>query len=398
MSDCVLTANSASQSGGGLLNDGTATLSDCVLTANSASLLGGGLLNSATATLSDCVLTANSASESGGGIYNIGTATLSDCVLAANSASQSGGGIYNIGTATLSDCVLTANSASQSGGGVLNDGTATLSGCVLTANSAQDGGGVYNRAAVAVTGSALKFNSAASMCNNTDNGALDFLGHSCDLYDAYPDLCGLVDDEEFDASEMCCACGGGSGSYGGGIYNSGTSTFLDCQLIANSARVGQALFAAEFAFSSFSNCSFRGRVANYNDCVSSDDGAVNPYGDGCDAYAFNRWWCGNYDDSDFSSNDMCCACGGGVGYDVDGCVVYSGLFSELEFYYSKTFPNGTVCPASSATVLVYNSITPLPLVVPSDAGNIISCQHDAIRDYCAFDCSAGVGGAGIECR
>jgi hypothetical protein len=23
-------------------------------------------------------------------------------------------------------------------------------------------------------------------------------------------------------------------------------------------------------------------------------------------------WCGGYDDDDFSANDMCCACGGGV--------------------------------------------------------------------------------------
>ena len=32
----------------------------------------------------------------------------------------------------------------------------------------------------------------------------------------------------------------------------------------------------------------------------------------CSYYATNPWWCGAYDDADFSSNDMCCACGGGA--------------------------------------------------------------------------------------
>ena len=44
-------------------------------------------------------------------------------------------------------------------------------------------------------------------------------------------------------------------------------------------------------------------------CVDSDDGTTDPYGDGCELYVIA--WCGVYDDSDFSSNAMCCLCGGG---------------------------------------------------------------------------------------
>ena len=49
-----------------------------------------------------------------------------------------------------------------------------------------------------------------------------------------------------------------------------------------------------------------------DDCEDSDGAAADPYGDGCAAYYQYPTWCGGYDDSDFTSNEMCCACGGGV--------------------------------------------------------------------------------------
>jgi hypothetical protein len=43
-------------------------------------------------------------------------------------------------------------------------------------------------------------------------------------------------------------------------------------------------------------------------CEDSDNGAADSSGDTCEDYAKHPTWCGNYDDSDFSSADMCCAC------------------------------------------------------------------------------------------
>ena len=48
-------------------------------------------------------------------------------------------------------------------------------------------------------------------------------------------------------------------------------------------------------------------------CVDTANGAEDDYGDGCEWYDSNSWGCGGYDDSDFDSNSMCCACGGGFG-------------------------------------------------------------------------------------
>ena len=48
------------------------------------------------------------------------------------------------------------------------------------------------------------------------------------------------------------------------------------------------------------------------ECTNTNGAATDPYGDGCSAYAASPSWCGGYDDLDFNSNQMCCACGGGA--------------------------------------------------------------------------------------
>ena len=50
-------------------------------------------------------------------------------------------------------------------------------------------------------------------------------------------------------------------------------------------------------------------------CVDSSGTATDLYGHDCALYALQPLWCGQYDDHDFRSNEMCCGClGGGSGY------------------------------------------------------------------------------------
>jgi len=44
-------------------------------------------------------------------------------------------------------------------------------------------------------------------------------------------------------------------------------------------------------------------------CIDTDNGAKDNYYKGCSRYTKDM--CGGYDDNDFLSNEMCCACGGG---------------------------------------------------------------------------------------
>jgi len=48
-------------------------------------------------------------------------------------------------------------------------------------------------------------------------------------------------------------------------------------------------------------------------CENSNDGATgnHPWNDDCSWYEANPWGCGNYNDNDFRSDEMCCVCGGG---------------------------------------------------------------------------------------
>ena len=69
----------------------------------------------------------------GGGILNDGTLTVSNSILSNNGGG--GGGIHNDGTLTVSNSTLSNNSAS-SGGGIENSRTAIVSGSILSGNSA----------------------------------------------------------------------------------------------------------------------------------------------------------------------------------------------------------------------------------------------------------------------
>ena len=54
-----------------------------------------------------------------------------------------------------------------------------------------------------------------------------------------------------------------------------------------------------------------GTCSNTN--VANGQILTDAYGDACDEYTEDNanTWCGNYDEGDFNSNAMCCACGGG---------------------------------------------------------------------------------------
>ena len=62
--------------------------------------------------------------------------------------------------------------------------------------------------------------------------------------------------------------------------------------------------------------SFFGCDCSGCDCESCEDtsgNATDEHSGDCSIYSERPGYCGGYDDSDFSSNAMCCACGGGLG-------------------------------------------------------------------------------------
>ncbi len=189
ISGLTISRGSTSQSGGGVYNLGSTTLTDCNVADNTAEVEGGGIDNAPGATLSliACTVSGNTARTSnsagasnessysqpynsneynyvysyagkggtiGGGIANAGTATITNCTISGNSAGY-GGGLENTGTATISASTFSRNPAVEGGGGIYDSGSgrAVLEDTIVAGNrSSLVAGDISGNAASAVTG------------------------------------------------------------------------------------------------------------------------------------------------------------------------------------------------------------------------------------------------------
>ncbi len=136
MTDCTVSANYGLGIGG-LANNGTANLTDCTLSGN----YGSGLQNYGTVNLTGCTVSGNSTKYAGGGVFNFGTVNLTDCTVAGNSAAEGGGGVSNYGTANLTGCTISGNSGGFNGGGLASydSGPANLIDTIVAGNTDSSG-------------------------------------------------------------------------------------------------------------------------------------------------------------------------------------------------------------------------------------------------------------------
>lgn len=148
------------QSGGGIFNQGTLTITDSTISGNAASQGAGifnyaGELGAANLTLVRVTLSDNDATAFGGGLANTGDAGativhITGSTIRDNSAGTYGGGIASNGhsgsaTVMLENTTVSGNSGG-SGGGIFNNGnngqaTLNLTGVTLSGNTATSGGG-----------------------------------------------------------------------------------------------------------------------------------------------------------------------------------------------------------------------------------------------------------------
>jgi hypothetical protein len=209
----LVSGNNQTGTGGGLYVGKTATTDTPSATVDSSTFrantawLGGGIgVNSGSAlTLRNgSTLDHNTATNSGAGIYNAGTATVRDTAIAAGTAPGAAAGIYDGsvlaadtpsltltdstvsgGTAVLAGGIaiaakasLTAsggavagNTATNAGGVYLQEGaTATLDGTAVRDNAAQggNGGGVWNAGTLTVRHALVSGNSAVPASNGSN--------------------------------------------------------------------------------------------------------------------------------------------------------------------------------------------------------------------------------------
>ena len=170
--DSELSENRAVEHGGGIYNDGVATLTGSTITENSAThSAGGGVLNGpgATLMLSHCRVTGNSAGFGGGGIgthegaqSDDTTTTLINTLVSGNSSMGEGGGLSNgyPGTLTLVNSTVSENTATWWGGGISSGGTLIVTGSTVSGNSSQDAGGIGTGGTLTLINSTVSGNTA----------------------------------------------------------------------------------------------------------------------------------------------------------------------------------------------------------------------------------------------
>ena len=177
-------SNSVSQataSGGGLLmnQNGTLTMTGSQVLSNSAGSLaaGGGLLVGfgSNAKLTDVTVAGNHA-NSGSGIFNQGTITLTTSHIHDNTGGG-GGGLFNGHRATLVSSEVISNIALPGGGGGLENitgATLTLTGSVVLSNTAGVGGGLKNEGGgtTVLTNTVLAGNTAGTGGGIYNNGGV----------------------------------------------------------------------------------------------------------------------------------------------------------------------------------------------------------------------------------
>ena len=154
LTDCTISGNFGTL-GAGIYNEmySSLTMTDCTLSNNYGADLGGGLLNEGTATMVGCTISGNSAKKTsptpgqGGGVDNGGTMTLTNCTVGGNYAYFSGGGVDNGGSAntlTLTNCTVSGNSSGGGVSGVVNDANVTMNNTIVSDNKYGDVLGSYS--------------------------------------------------------------------------------------------------------------------------------------------------------------------------------------------------------------------------------------------------------------
>lgn len=182
----IQSGNVPGESGGGIRNRGTLSLTATTVSGNVTGIDGGGILNLGTLTVTNSTLTANDASGNGGGVLNGSSAslTLTASTVTSNETlgvGSDGGGIFNANTAllTVTNSTITSNIANDAGGGIFNDtgATAAATNTTISHNTGTNGNGdgIFNSGTITLTNSIV-----ANNVGNNCSGAITTGGNNLD--------------------------------------------------------------------------------------------------------------------------------------------------------------------------------------------------------------------------
>ncbi|GGA80048.1 hypothetical protein GCM10011507_34120 [Edaphobacter acidisoli] len=166
IANLIITNGYVATQGGGILNNGSLTVSNCTFNNNYAGgyVTGGGngggaIYNTGTLTITGSTFAGNTSAPGGAIALTGGTAVVSNSTFSGNAAlsSYAGGAVFiNTGaTLTVSDSTFSGNSG-DGGGAIMDYGTLTMNNSIVANNS---GDGLYSSGTLTMSNSVLAANS-----------------------------------------------------------------------------------------------------------------------------------------------------------------------------------------------------------------------------------------------
>jgi predicted outer membrane repeat protein len=271
-------ANTASGNGGGIYNDGTATVDHSWVAGNFCPNDAGGIINTGTLYVQDGSVIEHNWGYDGAGIDNSGTVYVTtESWVETNIANARGGGIYNQGTAIINNSYVYKNFSGSNGGGVYNfsGGTVIVEGdSSFEDNNAETGAGIDNLASLTVTGSTFNANQASSDGGGIANyGTLNVLNGALIEYNQAYDGGGIYNSGRVNVTSGSWIEHNHASSEGGGIYNL-SSGWVD---IGNSTLDANQAYSNGGAISNYGGVSLEQNAVVEKNTATDGGGLYNVY-------------------------------------------------------------------------------------------------------------------------
>jgi hypothetical protein len=276
---CLIRNNSV----GGILNDGTLTLSSTTISGNTTTNVGGGVFNQlGTLTMDNSAIQNNTAYE-GGGVYNLATMTMTNSSVNYNHAQGGvGGGIENRHahlTMTNGSAIVGNTAASGDGGGLYNDvgSVVTLDNSVIggmgtDGNAAHgSGGGIFNTGA----GSTVTIQNHSRVTGNTANGTLSTQGGGGISTGSGTQTTLIGSTVSKNQVGSSSGSGGGIGNFGGNL------TLANMTVSGNTAYLGGGIYngwVGTQGIATVTNSTISGNSGVYGGGIANSDGSLTVQG------------------------------------------------------------------------------------------------------------------------
>ena len=142
LGSATFTRNSAGSYGGALINEGDVRFNGSVsFVENTAGKIGGAVCNLNTLNMAAESTFSKNMAGVGGGLYNEGIASLGKASFIENAAADGGGAVFNVHQLTFADGAVFSGNSATDGGAVYNDFSADKDGNVVSAGSILFNGG-----------------------------------------------------------------------------------------------------------------------------------------------------------------------------------------------------------------------------------------------------------------